>query len=585
MSVRQAPPRAPLLQQRQRPEVFWEPAPNVEGGEARLAAVLAAGRRHAEATGGPGDGMKNLQNAANKVMAAQKLAKAAPKTEPVQPVQPKGFLQRQAEKAGKAIAENATKAGDAAKAKAREAAVAAQKSASAYIEEKKQDIIKANKWREADANALKDLRKKTARAAAVLREEGSDEQKKKAYEPLAELALEAYRHYRKTYWAKTREGIQHANVNITDDVLKALYKKYEREVAYNDTRGWVADPRGAPETISCGFDDDDALLAAEMEAAGTALCCDEDEDDTGDALVNGFLPAWMRRMGLDDKRKQTHDEIVNELLALKKQYKADKKSVNLEDVKSLLSRYRRLHNLPRVSNQHGNTDDANIRAQSFLNPFGTIRSGFEPGIDQEEVGCGWSAMRGMQYPCAMVFTMIGHDGVTRLYCASGKPPSAYDNASQLRPLSDFNSELREMLEELSGMWPGSPSYTNYVLVPAGQSEPEPEPEPATTTQLRIPISELEGEGGAEKLTEYVMNWLKQMNVKINEDKTTNTELNKVTTRRGAVGVPINAGRGSRFRDTEDTNRVARQLQAAFRARRDRRAREAAAAAAQARAEI
>lgn len=422
MSVRQAP-RA----QTRQPEEFWEPVPTAAGGGARLAQVLAAGERRADATGTKA--AERWQAAGNKVkMAAKMTPPAAPAAKPP------SWL----EKMGAKVQENAV----------------------AYRDQKAADFKKWKQdWKD-EADALKDLRESTVLAAKALQKFG----RKSAYYEVADEAFEKYKTYRQLYWLKTREGKAHAEVPLSDAVLKELYRKYEREVYWNETRNKYKDPMGVPETIACGFDDDDALLAAEMEAAGTALCCEEEDAD---------------------------------------------------------------------------------------------------------VGCGWDAVRRMRYPCAMVFTMIGADGVTRLYCASTKPPSAYDNASQLHSLSHFSSELHEMLEEIAGMWPNAPSYTNYVLVPAGQSEPEPEPKPPT--QLRIPISELEGEGGAEKLTAHVMNWLKQLNVKVNEDKKTNEGVDAVTTRRGAVGVPINAGRMRKFKDTADADRVARQLQAAFRARRAARA--------------
>ena len=529
---------------------------------ARLAEVLAAGERHADATAAPGDGVKNWRKYGSAAMLAaaagerERAAKAAA-------APPKVAEKKWYEKAKDAAGE--------------------------YAGAKKKEF---DSWRADEATrkqALNELRSSALSAGYVRRALGEGD----CYRDAAAKARHLYFEYRTAYILgemKVKEAKKNT-LKEDSDALKELYEKYEAAVIRNtdptDEEKAKKPFGGYNETVSCGFDDDDALLAAEMEAAGTALCCDADADvDTGDALYNGFLPTPVRRAGymLDPYRRGQHDNIVRELLELKERYQAGEHEV-YDRVKTLLRNYRNLHYLPQPKDQHPSTDTQDTRAKSFLNPFGWIEAGFEPGIDQEEVGCGWSAIRGMQYPCAMVFTMIGADGVTRLYCASGKPPSAYDNASQLRPLSNFNSELREMLDEIAGMWPGAPRYTNYVLVPAGQSEPEPEPEPepSMTTQLRIPISELEGEGGAEKLTGYVMNWLKQMNVKINDDETTNTELNDVTTRRGAVGVPINAGRARKFKDTEDVTRVARQLQAAFRARRDARTRASAGAAAAARA--
>ena len=665
MSVRAAP--------RAQPVAFQAAGPPPPTG-ARLAEVLAAGERHADATGtNDGDRWKAAGNAAK--MAAKMTAPTAPAAKP------KSWLERKKDEMMKGASEMGAKM---------------QENAKAYGEQKAKDVKAWNDNRMDDAAALKDLREQTALAVQLRKKFGPDGP---SYKEAASKAKTAYKNYRETYWMQTREGKYAAPLDKA--CLKAAYEKYEREVSYNDTRSKLTDPRGVPETISAGFDDDGELLAAEMEAAGTALCCEEEEEDdvagmlykflnpgfggadlsgplkelavlvrawkakeakegadaaknsdeyvkalgkykdiwrmtygkdtengerlldewyrkrarrlnwkgyspmsidapygfqsegyddeldaadvdTGEAMYNGFLPTYVRRAGyfLSPARQKKHDEIVRELLELREKYRAGEHQ-HYKRIKTLLWNYRDLHYLPQPKDGHPSVDTPDTRAKSFLNPYGWIEAGFEPGIDQEEVGCGWSAARGMQYPCAMVFTMIGADGVTRLYCASGKPPSAYDNASQLRPLSSFNSELREMLEELSGMWPGSPRYTNYVLVPAGQSEPEPEPKP--TTKLRIPISELETPDGAAKLTQYVMDWLKQMNVKINEDEKTNTELNGVTTRRGAVGVPINAGRRSRFKDTADATRVAKQLQAAFRARRNARAREGAGAAAAARA--
>jgi len=557
---------------------------------ARLAAVLAAGERHADATAAPGDGARNWRKLGRAAMMAKNdnkggsgggsggapsLSQAKIDEEtaritgrrrnsepaPAPAAKPKSWLGAMVDDVGAKVQKGASEMG-----------AKAQANAKAYTDRKKEEIKDWNKWREDDAKALKDLRKKTARAAEVRQEEGNLEQKAAAYEPLAKLAMEAYGKYRKTYWEKTREGRQHADVPITDDVLKALYEKYEREVAYNDTRSKFTDPRGAPETISCGFDDDDALLAAEMEAAGTALCCEEGEGDETSGVMS--MVKGLRLKSNEDKT--AHANIMATLKDARAQYKAkghgnEFKDGAIDKAVTALGQYRRLHGLKAAKDD----DDARARAIKYLSSMtGWISESFEPGIDQEEIGCGWDAMRGMQYPCGMVFAMVGADGVTRLYCASGRPPTDYDNSRGLEPLSHVSAELRKMLEDIAGMWPSAPPYSRYVLVPQGQSEPAPAPapEPSTTTEVRIPISDLEAPGGAAKLTQYVMDWLKKLNVKINEDDKTNTELNGVAAGRAAAA-PYNLGKGG-FKATVNAQRVARnyrdklrQLAAAKKAQR------------------
>jgi hypothetical protein len=581
MSIRQAPPRAPQLQQRQRPEEFWEPVPTAAGGGggARLAAVLAAGERHADATGTKaGDRWKAAGNAAR--MAAMS-APTAPDAAPT--VESKVAEKKWYEKAKDAAGE--------------------------YAGEKKKEF---DKWRADEATRkkeLNELRSSALSAGYVRRALGGEGD---CYNEAAKKARNLYHAYRQKYIVSEMKvkDAESKTFEADSKELKKLYEQYEAAVIKNtnptDEDKKNRPMRGYNETIARGFEDGGALLAAEMEAAGTALCCDEDEDDTGGYSLKAlFMPS-----GNDGASNAASGKAAAKKASMKALIEEAKKYKGGDVSDELLRRFKAAYKAIKGSELNDNTvDQAQAKAafqkwfssrvwriknmKSYYN-VATIDAayGFEAEVDEDEVqaglealmslseedvetGCGWDAMRGMTYPCGMVFAMVGADGATRLYCASGRPPSDYDNASGLKPLSHISSELHEMLEKIAHMWPSAPRYTNYVLVPQGQSEPAPapapEPEPPTTTRLKIPISDLEAPGGAEKLTQYVMDWLKKLNVKVNEDDKTNAQLDGVAEGRAAAA-PYNLGKGGfapryeqrvarRYRDK------LRQLAAATRAKR------------------